>query len=85
MSNDPADHAGHGAGSHAGHGWMMIACCVPMIVIAVALVVTGAVSAGFLVVAALCVGMMALMMRTMNHGAGGDAPAAGHSLHGRGR
>ena len=55
---------------HAGHGWMMIACCIPMLVIAVALVATGVVGAGFIVFAVMCTLMMALMMRGM-HG-GGD-------------
>lgn len=29
------DHPGHG-----GHGWMMIACCVPVLLIAIVLVAT---------------------------------------------
>jgi hypothetical protein len=44
---------------------MMIACCVPMFVVAVALVLTGIASAGFLLVAVGCVAMMALMMHGM--------------------
>jgi drug/metabolite transporter (DMT)-like permease len=56
-------------GSHrSGHGWMMIACCIPMLVIAIALVATGAASPGFLLVAIGCTVMMALMMRGMSHG-----------------
>ncbi|MBF6558280.1 MAG: hypothetical protein IVW52_19440 [Acidimicrobiales bacterium] len=35
-------HAGHGG--HGGHGWMMIACCIPMLIIAVVLVATGVVN-----------------------------------------
>jgi hypothetical protein len=31
---------------HGGHGWMMIACCVPMLLIVLALVATGAVGVG---------------------------------------
>lgn len=58
--------------SHSGHGgkqrWMMIACCIPMIVIAIALVATGAVSASFLIFVAACTAMMALMMGGMSHG-----------------
>ncbi|GAA3164406.1 hypothetical protein GCM10010531_15810 [Blastococcus jejuensis] len=46
---------------------MMIACCIPMLVIAVALVATGVAGPGFLVVAVLCTAMMALMM-TGTHG-----------------
>lgn len=65
-------HAGHKP--HAGrgaHGWMMIACCIPMLVIAVALVAAGVASPGFIVAAIACTLMMALMMRGMDHG-GGD-------------
>jgi Flp pilus assembly protein TadB len=58
-------------GSHrSGHGWMMIACCIPMLVIAGILVATGAASPAFLVVAVGCTLMMALMMRGMGHGGG---------------
>ena len=46
---------------------MMIACCVPMLVIAVVLVATGVVNGAFLVVAVMCTLMMALMMRGMSH------------------
>ena len=52
-------------GHHGGHGWMMIACCIPMLVIAVALVATGVVDAGFLLFAVGCTAMMFLMMRAM--------------------
>src|SRR5581483_1365171 len=58
--HDPEHHSGH-----HGHGWMMIACCVPMLALAVILVATGAVSPGFLLVAIGCMAMMALMMRGM--------------------
>ena len=68
-TGEPA-HGGHQHG-HGGHGWMMIACCIPMLVIAGVLVATGAASPGFLVVAVGCTLMMALMMRGMSH-AGGD-------------
>ena len=52
--------------THGGvRSWMMIACCIPMLVIAVALVVTGVVSISFLVFAVACTAMMALMMRGM--------------------
>lgn len=59
-------HTGHG-----GHRWMMIACCVPMVAIAIALVATGVVGVGFVVIALACVAMMALMHRGMSHGGGG--------------
>ena len=63
----------HGQGAH---GWLMIACCIPMMVIVVALVVTGVASAGLLVAAFACTAMMALMMRAMDHG-----PATGSDAH----
>ncbi len=59
---------------HRGHGWMMIACCIPMLVIAGILVATGAASPGFLIVAVGCTLMMALMMRGMGHGGDDDRP-----------
>ncbi len=52
---------------HGKHGWMMIACCIPMLAIAGVLVATGVLSAGFLVLAVGCTAMMALMMRGMGH------------------
>jgi len=48
-----------------GHSWMMIACCIPMLIIAVALVATGVVGVGFLAFAVGCTVMMAMMMRMM--------------------
>ncbi len=66
---NPGPGGSHG---HGGHGWMMIACCIPMLVIAGVLVATGAASPGFLVVAVGCTLMMALMMRGMGHGGGDD-------------
>jgi hypothetical protein len=55
-----------GKGAHHGHGLMMIACCVPMLVIAIVLVATGVASAGFLFAALACTAMMAFMMRGMS-------------------
>ena len=57
-------------GATARHSWMMIACCVPMLAVAVALVLTGVVSPGFLVVALVCTAMMAMMMRGGGHSGG---------------
>jgi hypothetical protein len=55
-----------------GHGhWLMIACCVPMLVIAVALVATGVAGAGFVIAAILCTAMMGAMMFGMSSGRGG--------------
>ena len=50
------------------HGLMMIACCIPMLAIAIVLVATGVVGARFIFVAVACTAMMALMMRGMDHG-----------------
>lgn len=55
-----------------GHSALMIACCIPMLVIAGVLVATGAVSPTFLLYAVGCTVMMAMMMRGM-HGARDDA------------
>ena len=44
---------------------MMIACCIPMLILAIGLVATGVVNAGFLFFAIGCTVMMALMMRMM--------------------
>ena len=78
------EHGGHGGG-HRGHGWMMIICCIPMLVIAGLLVLTGVASPGLLGAALVCTAMMALMMGAM-HGSmdreeahrslpGGELPA----------
>ena len=75
-SRDHAGHEGHEVG-HAGHGrhhWMMLACCVPMIIIVAALVASGTISATWVLFAVACIGMMALMMRGMDHGAGHGGP-----------
>lgn len=53
---------------HTGHGWMMIVCCIPMVVISIVLVATGVAGPGFLLAAVGCTLMMALMMRGMGHG-----------------
>jgi len=57
-------------GGHRGHGWMMIACCIPMLAVAVILVATGVAGTGFLLVAVMCAVMMAMMMGGMGHGDG---------------
>jgi hypothetical protein len=59
-------------GAHGGHGhWLMMACCVPMLVIAIVLVATGVASVGFIFVAIMCTAMMAMMMRGMSSGGSG--------------
>ena len=57
---------------------MMMACCVPMLVIAVALFASGAVGIGSIGFAVACTAMMALMMGGMNHG-GNDHSDMNHS------
>ena len=60
------DAQGSGHHGRGGHSWMMIACCIPMLVIAVALVATGVVGPGFIVAAVACTAMMAMMMSGMS-------------------
>ena len=62
------NHAGHGGGKHS---WLMMACCAPMLVIAVVLAATGVVSWTFLIYALGCTAMMFFMMRGMH---GGETP-----------
>lgn len=70
---DPSED--HNPGAHdvhrGNHGWMLMLWCVPLVVFAVALVVTGVASAGFLFLAVLCLGMMAVMMWGMRHSGSG--------------
>lgn len=68
LTPDESSHRGH---SHGGHRWMMIACCIPMLVIAIALVATGVAGVGFIFAAIVCTLMMAMMMRGMHGGSGG--------------
>jgi len=69
-SNKP-EHS-HGEQGHRGHSrWLMIACCIPMLAIAVALVAAGG-GGGFLIIAIVCTVMMAMMMLGMSHGGDDD-------------
>lgn len=61
-----SDHPEHQG--HRGHGWMMILCCVPMLVIVGVLVATSAASFGWIAFAVLCTAMMAIMMVAMPGG-----------------
>ena len=45
---------------------MMIACCIPMLITATALVATGTINVGWLFGALMCTAMMALMVRGMH-------------------
>ena len=71
-TTEPAGTGQH-HGGHRGHGWMMIACCIPMVAIAVILVATGVAGPGFLFVALGCTAMMALMMSGMHGGGSRDS------------
>ena len=62
----PEERSGHGGHSR----WMMIACCVPMLALAIVLVATGVASAGFIFAAVACTAMMAIMMAGMSGGRG---------------
>ncbi|AXY49709.1 hypothetical protein QM787_25450 [Rhodococcus ruber] len=63
LHDHPEGHGGpQNSGGHGRHRWMMIACCIPMLVIALVLVLTGTVGAGAVVFALACLGMMAMMM-----------------------
>ena len=59
-------HTGHGA--HGAHRWMMLICCIPMVVIVALLVVSGAAGSGTVLWALGCVAMMAAMMFMMPGG-----------------
>ncbi len=47
---------------------MMIACCIPMLIVVAALVATGVAGTGAIIYAVVCLGMMWLMMRAMPGG-----------------
>lgn len=66
-TNHELGHIGQEAGGHS-HRWLMLACCIPMVLIVLGLLGTGAAGAGAIVFAAICVGMMALMMFAMPGG-----------------
>ena len=70
MFADKPTESGDEGGGNGGHSWLMIACCIPMLVIAVVLVATGVAGAGFVFAAIICTAMMWMMMRGMS-GSGG--------------
>ena len=71
MTNVDRPSADYGASAgepaHKGHSRLaMIACCIPMLLIALVIALSGA-GFGFLFVAIGCTVMMALMMGGMSH------------------
>lgn len=70
-ADGPDTAAGPAASGHPGgtrHRLMMIACCIPMLVLVGVLVATGAVGGGAIVFALACLGMMAAMVAVMPGG-----------------
>lgn len=65
---NPADSHSDSPHRRRGHGWLMIACCIPMLVIAITLAAAGVVGYGFILAAAMCTLMMAMMGHGMSHG-----------------
>lgn len=69
MNHDPTTAPGRdGEAKHGGHGLMMMLMCLPMLLIAGFLVVSGVAGTGGLVAAVLCMTMMAAMMFMMPGG-----------------
>jgi hypothetical protein len=60
----PDEDAATGHRGHGGHR-LMIACCIPMLVIVGILVATGVAGTGAILFAVICLGMMAAMMFAM--------------------
>ena len=63
-----AQHSHHAGQS--GHRRIMIACCIPIVVIAVTLVATRVVGTGLVLGAIMCTVMMTMMMAMMTGGSG---------------
>ena len=72
LDADRPSHHGEESADGGHSRWMMIACCVPMLAIAVVLVATGVAGAGLIVVAVMCTAMMAMMMGGMSRGERGE-------------
>lgn len=65
-TEQPDQHGSQCNHGHHGHGWMMMACCVPMLVVAVVLIATGVATFGALFSAIGCLLMMGAMMYAMS-------------------
>ena len=88
MAADPRpahDDAAAGPTGHRGHGWLMIACCIPMVVVVGIMVASGVVDVVFVFLALACTALMAFMMHGMHgagqDGAGDERPAGKHPGH----
>ncbi|NMR21576.1 hypothetical protein [Cellulomonas fimi] len=66
--HDRREHPTEGTGGHGRHRLMMIACCVPMLVIVGVLVATGVAGSAAIIYAIVCLGAMAVMMLAMPGG-----------------
>lgn len=62
------DHLAQQDQGGTSHRWLMIACCIPMVVLVAVLVASGVAGTGAIVFAAVCLGLMALMMFAMPGG-----------------
>ena len=62
MTDSAPDREQHQAAGHRNHGWLMMACCIPMLAIAAVLVISGVAGSGLLLTAVLCATLMAVMM-----------------------
>jgi hypothetical protein len=67
LDTNRSDHHGRRAG-HSRHAWMMIACCIPTVAVAITLIATGVVGSGLIFAAIMCTAMMAMMMRMLSGG-----------------
>ena len=65
---EPQDPHGDHQSSGWGHRLMMLACCVPMLILVISLAASGTAGSGALVFALLCVAMMGAMMFLMPGG-----------------
>ena len=68
LDHSPSGGARPGTAGHGGHRLMMIACCIPMLVVAGILVLTGVAGYQAILVALVCTVMMAAMMSGMPGG-----------------
>ena len=67
-SQQDHDHQGHEQEGGKSHRWLMVVCCIPMLIIVGVLVATGVAGTGAVLFAVICLGMMALMMFAMPGG-----------------